>query len=89
MHNFHPMMILPIVLLLIVLLWRQGRNISNTGHPLLRIGGALLFIALLGFAGCTNSDPLAVASGPVFALNPGHWQPLPRDLTVPAQVPNQ
>jgi len=50
----------------------------------------LVIIATFGvLGGCTNPDPLAVASGPVFALNPGHWQALPQDLTVPEQVPNR
>ncbi len=29
---------------------------------------------------------LAVASGPVFALNAGHWQPTPQDLAAPPKV---
>ena len=37
-------------------------------------------------AGCSNPDPLAVASGPVFALNTGHWQPVPQDLARPPAV---
>jgi hypothetical protein len=37
-------------------------------------------------AGCANSDPLAVASGPLFPLNVGHWQPSPQDLAVPPVV---
>jgi len=37
-------------------------------------------------AGCSNSDPLAVASGPVFALNASHWQPTPQELANPPAV---
>lgn len=44
----------------------------------------LLTFGLL--AGCSNEDPLAVASGPVFALNAGHWQPAPQDLADPPDV---
>lgn len=43
-----------------------------------RIPGQLLrlILIILTFgllAGCSNPDPLAVASGPLFALNVGHW----------------
>ncbi|WP_373318357.1 type IV secretion system lipoprotein VirB7 [Acidocella aminolytica] len=27
-----------------------------------------------------------MASGPLFALNAGHWQPTPRDLAAPPKV---
>ena len=91
MHPFHLMMKLPILLLLIFLLirhFRIGRAVNGSG-TVARVGATLLFIALLGFAGCANTDPLATASGPVFALNAGHWQPSPQDLTVPPLIPNQ
>jgi hypothetical protein len=46
-----------------------------------------LVLITFGFlAGCSNPDPLAVASGPLFALNAGHWQPAPRDLAAPPKV---
>jgi hypothetical protein len=82
------MMKLPIVLLFILIAVRHRRN-HGTGHvagKVARVGTTLLFIALLGFAGCASTDPLAVASGPVFALNAGHWQPAPQDLVVPPAV---
>ena len=44
----------------------------------------LLTFGLL--VGCANSDPLAVASGPLFPLNSGHWQPTPQDLAAPPSV---
>jgi hypothetical protein len=44
----------------------------------------LAAVGLLG--GCSNSDPLAVASGPVFPLNAGHWQPARQDLAAPPPV---
>ena len=46
----------------------------------------LILITFGLLPGCSNPDPLAVASGPLFALNAGHWQPLPRDLSAPPQV---
>ena len=47
----------------------------------------LATLAILGpLVGCTNSDPLAVASGPVFALNTGHWQPTTHELAAPPSV---
>lgn len=51
MHDFHPLMKLPLFLLLIILLrrhYRNGRAIRSPGG-VARIAGALLFIALLGF----------------------------------------
>ncbi|MDE2342141.1 MAG: type IV secretion system protein VirB7 [Betaproteobacteria bacterium] len=47
----------------------------------------LLIIITFGLlAGCSNPDPLAVASGSVFALNAGHWQPTPQDLSSPPKI---
>ena len=42
----------------------------------------------LGFllSGCTNPDPLAVASGPLYPLNVGYWHPTPQDLSAPPPV---
>jgi hypothetical protein len=91
MHVNHFMMKLPIALLFIFIAFRRHRNhgaVNATGK-VARVGATLLFIALLGFAGCTNADPLAVASGPVFALNAGQWQPAPQDLAAPPVVVKQ
>ena len=57
-------------------------------HGLLALPGRFLrlCIVIVTFgllAGCANSDPLAVASGPVFQLNPGHWQPSKQALSAP------
>jgi hypothetical protein len=51
-----------------------------------------LILVLMTFgllAGCSNPDPLAVASGPVFALNASVWQPAPQQLAAPPAVTNQ
>lgn len=48
--------------------------------------GLLRFLALLvlvGLAGCANHEKLPVAAGPVFPLNPDHWQAAPADLAAP------
>lgn len=91
MHVNHMMMKLPIALLAISIALRRHRSHGtvNVTSRVTRVGATLLFIALLGFAGCANTDPLAVASGPVFALNAGHWQPTPQDLAAPAAVVKQ
>jgi hypothetical protein len=54
------------------------------------LGRVLRFVVVIMtfglLAGCSNPDPLAVASGPIFALNTGHWQPTLQDLTAPPTV---
>jgi len=53
----------------------------------IRVIRVILIILTFGLlAGCSNPDPLAVASGPVFALNAGHWQPTQQDLAAPPAV---
>jgi Outer membrane lipoprotein virB7 len=49
----------------------------------------LILLTLGLLAGCAGSDPLAVASGPVFPLNAGHWHPTPQDLATPPSVTDQ
>jgi hypothetical protein len=51
---------------------------------LLRFVLVLLTFGLL--SGCSNPDPLAVASGPLFALNASQWQPTPQELAAPPAV---
>jgi len=41
---------------------------------------ALLALVLLG--GCSGHE-LAEPTGPVFAMNPGQWQPTPAQLAAP------
>lgn len=77
-------------------LWVAGRHSFGT-RPLpriLRMPGRIfricLVLATLGLlAGCSSSDPLAQASGPLFSLNVGHWQPTPQDLVAPPKVTDQ
>ena len=78
---------------LLFLLWAVYRKfVSKKPLPAIlavpgRLFRLLLIIITFGLlAGCSNPDPLAVASGPVFALNAGHWQPTPQDLATPPQV---
>ena len=44
----------------------------------------VILVALIGLAACTNSEVLPAPTGPVFALNTGHWQPTLSDLQVPS-----
>ena len=78
---------------LVFLLWAAYRKlVSKKPLPVIlavpgRLLRFLLIIMTFGLlAGCSNPDPLAVASGPLFALNAGHWQPTPRDLAAPPKV---
>lgn len=57
--------------------------------PIRVIGIILVAITFGLLAGCSNPDPLAVASGPVFALNAGAWQPSPKQLAAPPAVTNK
>jgi hypothetical protein len=64
---------------------RKPKPALVVGHG--RILKLILIMMTCGLiAGCANPDPLAVASGPVFALNSGHWQPAPQDLAAPPVV---
>jgi len=49
-----------------------------------RVGVFVLVASAL--SACSNSDPLAVASGPLYPLNAGHWHPTPQDLSAPPPV---
>lgn len=40
----------------------------------------LPFLVLL-LAGCGTGHDVPVASGPIFQMNPGHWDPGPNELT--------
>lgn len=95
MHNFmiiseNNLIHLPLLLILIWIVYRKFFSkkplpaILTVPGRLLRF---LLIIVTFGLlAGCSNPDPLAVASGPLFALNAGHWQPTPQDLAASPKV---
>ena len=95
MHNFmiisaNNLVHLPLVLILIWVVYRKFFS-TKPLPAILTIPGRLfrflLIIITFGLlAGCSNPDPLAVASGPLFALNAGHWQPAPQDLAAPPKV---
>ena len=42
----------------------------------------LLLFPFAVLAGCQTPAKLTTATGPVFPLNPGHWQPTQADLTL-------
>jgi hypothetical protein len=63
-------------LLLRVIFWLPGK--------FLRVGPIVLTFGVL--SACSNPDPLAVASGPLYQLNTGYWQPAPQDLSAPPRV---
>jgi hypothetical protein len=76
--------------MVVFLLWAAYRKfISSKPLPRVlamigRVARLILAIVTLGLlAGCSNSDPLAVATGPLFPLNLGHWQPSSNDLASP------
>jgi len=81
-HSPFMMMKLPVIGLALWTVWRviiQRRPISLVAVP----WGVLrwfFLIALLSFSGCSSMQKPAEAKGPLFALNPGHWQPTPQDL---------
>ncbi len=49
----------------------------------------LLLLSLLALAGCSHTEELAKAKGPLFPLNPDHWQAAPQDLEAPPAGPNK
>ena len=77
----------------IVLAWLAYRRFCQ-GRTMPRIVAipfaGFRVLALIGLAtmlaGCADSEPLAVASGPVFQLNPGHWLPSKEALAAPPVV---
>jgi hypothetical protein len=49
----------------------------------------LLLLSLMALAGCSHTEELAKAKGPLFALNPDHWQATPQELEAPPASPNK
>lgn len=80
----------PVLLFLLWVIYRKFGSSKPLPSILMVPGRALKLIVILVtlglLAGCAGSDPLAVASGPLFLLNPGHWQPTPQDLAAPPVV---
>jgi hypothetical protein len=63
---------------------RMKSRMSSMKSPLRR--AALAALALAALAACAQGEKLPVATGPVFGLNPGYFQPTPAELRVPADV---
>ncbi len=81
----------PLVLLLVWLAYRrfvQKAPLPGIVRVFSQFIQLLAVIALFGLAGCANSESLATAHGPLFALNPTHWQPTAKDLKAPPPVVN-
>ena len=55
----------------------------------MRHAPSLLLLSLLVLAGCSHTEELAKAKGPLFPLNPDHWQAVPQDLEAPPAGPNK
>lgn len=87
METLVPILLhLPLLVLLVWIVWRKHlARADNAQRPFdpLRFFKLVAVLALLGLAGCANHEKLAVASGPVFPLNPDHWQSTPADLAAP------
>ena len=49
----------------------------------------LLLLSLLALAACSHTEELAKAKGPLFPLNPDHWQAAAQDLKSPPAGPNK
>jgi hypothetical protein len=91
MQHLHPVYLLTHVLPLLVLLALVLRafGIKSFGQVLFApfwLLRFLLVIALLGLAGCSHTEKLAEAKGPLFPLNPDHWQVAPADLKDPPEI---
>ena len=82
--NISNLLHLPFLVLLVWLAWRKW-HVPNNGrwHDPFRLFKLVALVALLGLVGCASHEKLAVASGPVFPLNPDHWQATPSDLAAP------
>lgn len=51
--------------------------------PHARIARGLILMGLVALAGCSHAHELATAKGPLFSLNPDHWQATPQQLEAP------
>ena len=88
MHNWNPVFVMTRLLAICAvgfvlcrgLGYRGAARLFSAPFRLLRFLALLVFV---GLAGCASHEKLAVASGPVFPLNPDHWQAAPVDLAAP------
>lgn len=88
MHNWNPVFVITRLIAICAVGYLLCRlfGIRGLGRLFATPFRLLRFIALLvlvGLAGCASHEKLANASGPVFPLNPDHWQATPADLTLP------
>jgi hypothetical protein len=49
----------------------------------------LILLSVLALAGCSHSEELAKADGPLFPLNTDHWLASPQELEAPPASPNK
>lgn len=87
MPYLHPVYLLthvfPLLVIGALILKGCGINVLRVLFVPFRLLKFLLVIALIGLAGCSHTEKLAEAKGPLFALNPDHWQAAPDDLKNP------
>lgn len=74
---------LPLLLGLLWLGYRSLRGRRTKASGLGRFVKFLLLATLLTVGGCSSTEKLAQAKGPLFGLNPDHWQPAPTELEAP------
>jgi hypothetical protein len=55
----------------------------------LKTARLLILLGTVVLAGCSHIERLAQAKGPLFPLNPDHWQATPQDLAAPPVDPNK
>ena len=87
MTYLHPVYLLthvfPLLVIAALILKVFGLYVTRVLFAPFRLLKFLLVIALIGLAGCSHTEKLAEAKGPLFALNPDHWQAAPDDLKDP------
>ena len=90
MTYLHPVYLLthvfPLLIIAALILKGFGISVMRVLFAPFRLVKLLLVIALIGLAGCSHTEELAQAKGPLFALNPDHWQAGPDDLKDPPAV---
>lgn len=83
---------LPFVVMLGWVAYRRfrsgGASSSIASLPLSAIRIIAIFAMLAVLVGCSDADPLPVATGPLYQLNPANWHATQQDLSGPPQVAN-